>query len=326
MARIYLEKEDSPGYAFMSGFNQGKDRAAQAKKAEKDDFRESQRFDWQKDAASRAAEDALFQRKKNLQESYLTPVKDEATGSISDYAPDTQRIELARKAVQDMYPGMNTQNLSPTAMDRLLNSAGSQYKSPLELQQQKANLAKTYSEIEKGKAEAKSPKFTADQSKSAGFARAAEQAEKVFQELEAGGYNRASAGEATRNAAQDIPLVGGILGPMVKSDQGKRQEQAERAFVNAVLRPESGASISPAEFENARVQYFPRAGDTDEVRRQKAANRAQKIESLRASSGGALGNVPLMAPKGAGPKPGDVVDGYVYVNGDPGNPASWKKQ
>jgi len=34
-------------------------------------------------------------------------------------------------------------------------------------------------------------------------------------------------------------------------------EQAKKNFVNAVLRLESGAVISPSEFTNADKQYFP---------------------------------------------------------------------
>lgn len=45
---------------------------------------------------------------------------------------------------------------------------------------------------------------------------------------------------------------------------GNRQayEQAKRNFVTAVLRRESGASISPTEFDTAEKLYFPQAGDT----------------------------------------------------------------
>jgi hypothetical protein len=50
-------------------------------------------------------------------------------------------------------------------------------------------------------------------------------------------------------------------------------DQAKRNFVNAVLRRESGAVISPSEFENAHVQYFPVPGDSEKVLAQKKANR-----------------------------------------------------
>lgn len=55
---------------------------------------------------------------------------------------------------------------------------------------------------------------------------------------------------------------------------GQQQvEQAQRDFVNAVLRRESGAAISDGEFSNARQQYFPQVGDSPEVIAQKRKNR-----------------------------------------------------
>lgn len=61
--------------------------------------------------------------------------------------------------------------------------------------------------------------------------------------------------------------------------------RAERDFVNAVLRPESGAAISKDEFESASKQYFPRPGDPIEVVNQKRQNRIQKIAETKAAAG-----------------------------------------
>ena len=71
---------------------------------------------------------------------------------------------------------------------------------------------------------------------------------------------------------------------MFKSDQYKQIEQAQRDFINATLRRESGAAIAPSEFENAQLQYFPQPGDTREVVKQKQRNRQMqfaKIEELK---------------------------------------------
>jgi len=55
---------------------------------------------------------------------------------------------------------------------------------------------------------------------------------------------------------------------------GQQQvEQAQRDFINAVLRRESGAAIADSEFANARQQYFPQVGDTPAVIEQKRKNR-----------------------------------------------------
>ena len=71
---------------------------------------------------------------------------------------------------------------------------------------------------------------------------------------------------------------------MFKSDEYKQIEQAQRDFINATLRRESGATIQPSEFENAQLQYFPQPGDTPEVVKQKQRNREMqfaKIEELK---------------------------------------------
>jgi hypothetical protein len=67
---------------------------------------------------------------------------------------------------------------------------------------------------------------------------------------------------------------------LFKSDEYKQIEQAQRDFVNAVLREESGAAIAESEFENAIKQYFPQPGDTAEVVKQKQINREQQFEKL----------------------------------------------
>jgi len=71
---------------------------------------------------------------------------------------------------------------------------------------------------------------------------------------------------------------------LFKSDKFKQIEQAQRDFINAALRRESGAAIAESEFENARLQYFPQPGDTPEVVKQKQKNREMqfaKIEELK---------------------------------------------
>ena len=65
-------------------------------------------------------------------------------------------------------------------------------------------------------------------------------------------------------------------------------EQAQRNFINAVLRRESGAVISESEFANARRQYFPQPGDGPEVLANKARNRQVVIENLETEGKRAL--------------------------------------
>lgn len=136
---------------------------------------------------------------------------------------------------------------------------------------------------------------TADQFKVAGFARRIEQSEDVFTDLTKMGYDRTNKAGAAFNAV--VPRA-------FESDAYKTQEQAERNFINAVLRRESGAAISPSEFDSAEQQYFPRPGDPPELVEQKAANRQQVLETLKAEAGTALDKVPRVESVATRKKPG----------------------
>jgi hypothetical protein len=61
--------------------------------------------------------------------------------------------------------------------------------------------------------------------------------------------------------------------------------QAERNFINAVLRRESGAVISDPEFDNARKQYIPQPGDSAQVLEQKRRNRETVLRSIGRDAG-----------------------------------------
>jgi hypothetical protein len=61
--------------------------------------------------------------------------------------------------------------------------------------------------------------------------------------------------------------------------------QAERNFINAVLRRESGAVISDEEFDNARKQYIPQPGDSQQVLEQKRRNRETVQRSFMRDAG-----------------------------------------
>ena len=77
----------------------------------------------------------------------------------------------------------------------------------------------------------------------------------------------------------------GTVGNYFLSSEQQRVNQAQRDFVNAVLRQESGAVISDAEFENAKKQYFPQPGDDQKAVAQKRANRQLAIKGFSRMSG-----------------------------------------
>ena len=62
-------------------------------------------------------------------------------------------------------------------------------------------------------------------------------------------------------------------------------DQARRNFVTAVLRKESGAAISPSEFENEAKKYFPQPNDDASTIRQKQHARETAIKALEIQAG-----------------------------------------
>lgn len=136
--------------------------------------------------------------------------------------------------------------------------------------------------------------YKKEQYDAAGFAQRMRQAEDVFGKLGTKGFDRSKPGRAF-----EAKLFTGL-----QSEDSRSNDQAERNFVNAVLRRESGAAISPTEFENAAQQYFPRTGDTPEVIAQKRANRQQAMNAIQAAAGGAMDQVTYVNPLGGGGKSG----------------------
>lgn len=153
-----------------------------------------------------------------------------------------------------------------------------------------------------------------EQGKNTGFLLRAQDADRVIDGLESEGTS------IWNNTAGQIPLVGNYL----RGDNAQKFDQAKRDFINAQLRQESGAVISPEEFKNAEVQYFPQPGDSDAVIEQKRQNRENAISGFRIRSGPGAQSVDKM--DGGTPQVGMVQDGYRFKGGDPSNPANWEKQ
>lgn len=78
---------------------------------------------------------------------------------------------------------------------------------------------------------------------------------------------------------------GGMLVNWALDPKTRQVEQAQRDFINAVLRQESGAAIGQNEYESAARQYFPEAGDPPEVIAQKRASREAQIRGFAKQAG-----------------------------------------
>jgi hypothetical protein len=136
----------------------------------------------------------------------------------------------------------------------------------------------------KAKAEAEAgPKGkppTESQSNAALFGRRLELAMKDLEQVKTNGYDASSVSAGLGRKLQKLP--GGNL---VTGDGAQRQRNAETNFLTAVLRKESGASISPTEFKSGEELYFDRTGDGQALKEQKARNRLQALEGLKAGAG-----------------------------------------
>ena len=145
------------------------------------------------------------------------------------------------------------------------------------------------------------PKLTDEQAKAAGYFERAQEASDI---VEAMTEKSNPAALTAKGIAESPPLIGPILGAGINatmSPETQKMGQAQRDFVNAVLRKESGAVINPDEFRNALQQYFPQSGDSPEVKAQKKANREIKIKALLRESGKwGLGKDTTAAPQDDG--------------------------
>lgn len=68
---------------------------------------------------------------------------------------------------------------------------------------------------------------------------------------------------------------------VLKGEKRQVFEQAARAFVNSVLRRESGATITDSEFTNKYRELIPQAGDGDDVKANKRLARAAAVMSIQ---------------------------------------------
>jgi hypothetical protein len=151
----------------------------------------------------------------------------------------------------------------------------------------RANPDGTLSPIKGGPAdpEAKPKSLTEQQGKAGLFSTRAEAANKIIEGL---GDDFSPLAINAKTAVGRLPLVGGgaeATANLLLSDNSQKAEQAQRDFVNAILRQESGAVIAQDEFDNARKQYFPQPGDSQAVIKQKRQNRLTAIRGLKTMAG-----------------------------------------
>lgn len=138
-----------------------------------------------------------------------------------------------------------------------------------------ATLAETKRHNTVDEASAANKPLTQDQATAATYADRAHEANAVIDK------HGATQGTSVKGRALDEVPGGNFM----QSGDFQKNSQAERNFVNAILRKESGSAINPSEFDSAAKQYFPQPGDTADVIAQKAVNRSTVINGLRREAG-----------------------------------------
>jgi hypothetical protein len=146
--------------------------------------------------------------------------------------------------------------------------------------------------------------LTDAQAKALLFGTRMQEANKVLESV-AGQYFPAAVN--AKVSAERLPLIGGaagMAGNAMLSAEAQQAEQAQRDFINAVLRRESGAVISDSEFANANKQYFPQPNDKPGTLAQKKRNRELAISGLLAEvpEGRRQSITPAAQPDQPGPK------------------------
>lgn len=226
------------------------------------------------------------------------------------YSPEASRVreQLLQAQKQDMI----ARGGNPTSIDQELSNLGRAQKiyetaqsiestDPQKAAQLRAKLndvitpnkARRLEDIESPlykmqRQDAKAP--TEGQTNAALYGTRADESVKQMDALAAQGYNPAGISKMVTGN----PLFPNVL----KSSENQQQDQAQRNFINAVLRRESGAAISPGEFDNAAKQYFPQPGDKPAVLAQKKQNMQSAVAGLKAAAGNnALNNI--QAQKGS---------------------------
>lgn len=183
------------------------------------------------------------------------------------------------------------------------------------------------------------PKLTEGQSKDYNYY---ERGNAANGELAGNGAALTGAATGDRNAWRGATdtlirgLPGGVGNSSVAnslvSNERQKAEQSGREFINAILRKDSGAALTDPEIAEYGRTYLPQAGDSSEVLQQKANARTRALQGIR----GGLGNAAAItspvnqggsAPAGRGaPATGTVLQGHLFLGGDPASPSSWRKQ
>lgn len=165
---------------------------------------------------------------------------------------------------------------------------------PPDVEAQKIRMAKETADV-------KPP--TESQAKAGMYASRMEEAEKRIQALSAQGATGRGWNATAADMIGSVPVLGGAAN-LLRSAGNQQVRQAQLDWAGAKLRFESGATITPAEIEQEAERYFPKAGDSADVIKQKAEARALAAQEMRRVAGRAAApSTNPSAPTNASPDP-----------------------
>jgi hypothetical protein len=127
---------------------------------------------------------------------------------------------------------------------------------------------------------------------------------------------------------------GGTLGNYFKDPEYQMAEGAGKDFLAIILRKDTGAAVTPQEFELYGQTYLPWPGDDTKTIAAKRDRRERALKALRRGLGTASPmaddidrqfEAEMAGDMSGSPAVGDVVDGYRFKGGDPASPSSWEK-
>lgn len=161
-----------------------------------------------------------------------------------------------------------------------------------ELRRDQINLQRQIAEDKAADKKAADVKTTEGEKSSAGYLTRMNEAEKTLTGLEGKEPNLAQI------AVGGVPMIGKTVQPYVLGKDAEKVLQAQRDWVRAKLRKESGAVIGEEEMAEEIRTYFPQPGESEEVRQQKAQARQAAARQMEIGAGAALPQA-NMAGRGA---------------------------
>ncbi len=234
--------------------------------------------------------------------------EDAARGAGIEYQPGLRNIDVQRRA--KIYAlGNDDRKLKSAREIAELNERGASGRNASTIaagdrhhaDQMAWNREKETADLERARLAEQNKPSTADQLGSANFGRKAQDAHDIINQLEGAGYDPSDKWRKIRTTKN--PLTGDTLGATVQDSQ---YSAAQKAYLAAILRKESGGAITPDEFQEYGSIYFPQPGEGPEVRAQKAAKRKADADALILMAGnkaaGQIPNSPYRVPPIGAPR------------------------